>query len=198
MESLSTKDDLPSYPITPVKIKREYHSTHRRRVTHPHGTRAKSLQASFDDCQDNINVPTEKDTSSIIEINSSPETRPSKKSKPSERFVGCCTCGPTSKCSDRRCTCRKHHHLCASCTSKCCSNSNDSDYETNTAPSQKEDSKDSSAPNKMKSPTSPTLSPLTQPSVVSVIDDSHAESNEDDSKTNDSDYYDGPTQNLPS
>lgn len=193
MESLYKKSAKPSQPVAPVKIKREHPSPYRKRITHPHGARAKLLQASFGACEDITNTPTDKNSNSIIEIISLPEPRPSKKPKASDRLVGCCTCGPTSKCSNRKCACRRHQHLCTICTSKCCKNSNDSEYVI----TKKEDSKET-APTTPTTPTPPTPSPLTQPSITSAIDEACAVPNEEDSATNDSDCCDGPTQTLPS
>ena len=47
---------------------------------------------------------------------------PTKKSKCGERFVGCCNCGLSSKCSTMRCPCHAIGRSCNACRSKCCNN----------------------------------------------------------------------------
>ena len=48
-----------------------------------------------------------------------------KKSKCEERFVGFCSCGSKSKCSNIRCACRKIGLKCNACRSSCCRNITD-------------------------------------------------------------------------
>ena len=57
-----------------------------------------------------------------LTVPSSSKSPPTTKSKYGEHFVGCCSCGLTSKCSDNRCTYRKVGLSCNACRSKCCRN----------------------------------------------------------------------------
>ena len=162
-------------------------------MSHRHGTRARSFQEAFDAAQTTSTSPLLHDqiTTSIIEILSSTELKPAKKAKPSSRPVACCTCGPSSKCADRRCSCRRHKHQCTSCTSKRCTNSNDSNNDVNPSLVQQEE------PTRP-SPAQSTPSPLTQPTVTSVSDNAHARSAEADNSSNYSEFFSGSTQTLPS
>ena len=53
------------------------------------------------------------------------KSSPTKKSKCGERFVGCCSCGLKSECSDIRCACRKIGIKCNACRFTCYRNITD-------------------------------------------------------------------------
>lgn len=184
--------DAPvSDPTAPVKIKQENPSPCRR-ASHHRGARARSLQEAFDATQDTSAPPSpnDKSTTPMIETTPSPEHPPAKKAKSSNRCAGCCACSSTSRCLDRRCSCRQRGQLCATCASKCCNNSNDSGCDSNATPAQLASTNPS--------PNQNTPSPLTQPTASDIFDIPSPASNEADDSSNDSEFHTGSTHAIPS